>query len=255
MLTEPLIQRLNDLRLRGMAAALAHQLTTPDQVPTRFEDRLGLLVEHEIADRQSARVAQRLRWAKLPQTACLEDLNLRTPRGIDGAVLAQLTSLRWIHEHQNVLIVGPCGVGKSFVAAALGHAACRADHSVRSFRFSLLLDELGRAHALQHRSRFLRQLARAEVLLIDDFGLAPITDQAARDLLDILDDRYQRASTVITSQLPVDQWHAYLRDPTLADAILDRIVHNAHRLVLSGESMRKQSKKLSATARADQPAD
>lgn len=250
MLTEPLIQRLNDLRLRGMAAALARQIGSPDQREMTFEDRLGLLLEHELVDRQSHRLAQRLRWARLPQPATLEDLDLRTPRGIDRAVFKQITSLGWIDQAANVLIVGPTGVGKSYLACALGHAACRADYSVRCFRLSRLVEELARAQALQQRSRLLKQLARIDLLILDDFGLAPLTDQTVRDLLDILDDRYQRAATLITSQLPVDQWHGYLRDPTLADAILDRLIHHAHRLVLSGESMRKH-KRQTVPARDD----
>jgi DNA replication protein DnaC len=240
MLTQPLIQRLQDLRLRGMAAALARQTELPDHRELSFEDRLGLLIEHEIVDRQSHRLAQRLRWARLPQSATLEDLDLRTPRGLDRAALKQIASLAWIDQHAAVLIVGPTGVGKSYLACALGHAACRADHSVRCFRIAHLVETLTRATALQQRSRLLKQLARIDLLIIDDFGLAPLSDQTVRDLLDIFDDRYQCAATLITSQLPVDQWHAYLGDPTLADAILDRLVHHAHRLVLSGESMRKQ---------------
>lgn len=250
MLTEPLIQRLHDLRLPGMAAALAHQIGVPDQRDLAFEDRLGLLIEQEVVTRQAQRLAQRLRWARLPQPATLEDLDLRTPRGLDRAVMKQITSLAWIGQHANVLIVGPTGVGKSYLACALGHAACRAEHSVRCYRLSHLVEDLARAHALQHRSRFLKQLARVELLVIDDFGLAPLTDQTVRDLLDILDDRYQRGSTLITSQLPIEQWHGYLRDPTLADAILDRLIHHAHRLVLTGESMRKQ-KRQATTLRGD----
>jgi DNA replication protein DnaC len=240
MLTEPLIQQLNDLRLRGMAAALEQQLAAGEPALQPFETRLGLMIQHEITERASYRLAQRLRWAKLPMQACLEDLDTRTPRGVDPAQLAQVTDLAWVRQHLNVLITGPTGVGKSYLASALAHAACRADLSVRCFRLPRLVDELVRYTALQRRSAFFRQLARADLLVLDDFGLAPLADQTVRDLLEILDDRYDQRSTLITSQLPLDQWHAYLGDRTVADAILDRLVHNSYRLTLKGESMRKQ---------------
>jgi DNA replication protein DnaC len=240
MLTEPLIQQLQALHLKGMAQALEQQMTGADSTARSFEDRLGLLIQHEITDRASYRLAQRLRWAKLPQNACLEDLDTRTARGVDPAVLSQLTDLAWIKQHLNLLITGPTGVGKSYLAAALAHAACRADCSVRCFRLPRLIDEFTRYAALQKRSALLKQLARVELLVIDDFGLAPLADQTVRDLLEVLDDRYDRASTLITSQLPLDQWHAYLGDRTVADAILDRLVHNAHKVALKGDSMRKR---------------
>jgi DNA replication protein DnaC len=243
MLTEPLIQQLRDLRLTGMAAALAHQ--THDDLNLSFEDRLGLLIQHELTERASARLAQRLRWAKLPQSAVLEDLDTRTPRGIDPRQFAQVRDLAWIDQHLNVLVTGPCGVGKSFLACALAHAACRADHSVRCYRLPRLAYELARYRALNNRSGFLKLVAKVDLLVLDDFGLTPMTDELKRDLLEILDDRYDRKSTLITSQLPVDQWHAYLADPTLADAILDRLVHNSYRLALTGGSMRKQKTRTS----------
>lgn len=240
MLTQPLIQQLHELRLRGMAASLEQQNANAERVALSFEERLGLMIQHEVTERASARLAQRLRWARLPQGAVMEDLDTQTLRGLSPAALAQVRDLGWIGERLNVLITGPTGVGKSFLACALAHAACRTDYAVRFFRLPRLVDELTRHHALSNQSGMLKQLAKAELLVLDDFGLTPISEQTRRDLLEILDDRYDRRSTIVTSQLPVDQWHAYLNDPTLADAILDRLVHNAYRLTLKGESMRKQ---------------
>jgi DNA replication protein DnaC len=237
MLIEPMIKQLTALKLHGMAQSLEQTLTQSDM---DFAARLTLMLEHEQAARSSHRLSQRLRFAKLPQTACVEDLDLRTPRNIDTNTLTHLMGMSFIREHLNVLVCGPTGVGKSYLASAIAHSACRHDYAVRCFRLPRLAEELARYSAQQKRSAFLRQLAKADLLLIDDFGLTPMSDQTKRDLLEILDDRYDKKSTIITSQLPVDQWHTYLAEPTLADAILDRLVHNSYRLNLKGASMRKQ---------------
>lgn len=243
MLNQPLFNQLDALGLRGMSRALTQQQRTPDVNTLNFEDRLALLLEHEQLDRANHRIAQRLRWAKLAQNATLEDIDIRTTRGLDRTLLTRLADLSWLEQGMNVLINGPTGVGKSYIACALAHHACRFDHSVRYYRLPRLQEELIRAGALQKKSAFYKSIAKTKLLVLDDFGLMPLTDNFQRDLLELLDDRYNRHATLITSQLPVEQWHGYLGDPTLADAILDRLVHNAYRVNLKGESMRKMREK------------
>lgn len=247
MLNEPLLRDLEALGLRGMARALSQQQRLPESLSLGFEERLALLVDQERIDRLNHRVAQRLRWAKLPPGATTEDIDLRTARGLDRSLIGKLTDLGWIAQGLNVLISGPTGVGKSYLACALGHHACRNDISVRYFRLPRLNDELQRAGALHKKSAFLKTLAKSQLLILDDFGLTPMPESTQRDLLEILDDRYNRHATIVTSQLPVEKWHGYLSDPTLADAILDRLVHNAYRANLKGESMRKANGKSKTT--------
>ncbi len=238
MLIEPLIAQLNELHLAGMARTLEQLAPHGAFQQLSFEERLAQLLQSELAYRQNQRLVQRLRWAKLPQAATAEDLDLRTPRGLDKRVMTKLIALDWLDSRLNVLICGPTGIGKSFVAAALAHQACRQDISTRYYRVPRLAEELNRASATHKKSAFFKQLARIKLLLLDDFGLTPLAEETKRDLLEIMDDRYNKASTIITSQLPVEKWHVYLNDPTLADAILDRLVHNAYRLNLKGDSMR-----------------
>ena len=240
MLMHPIEQQLEALRLRGMGRAYEHQRRLPDAAQMSFDERLALLLDAEHLDRTNFRVAQRLRWAKLPQRASMEDLDIRTPRGLDRRKLAQLTQLTWLDERLNLLITGPTGIGKSYLACALGELACRADRSVRYFRIARLHDELVRAGAVQKKSLLFRSLANAALLIIDDFGLVPLPESSQRDLLEILDDRYTKGATIVTSQLGVAHWHGQFVDGTLADAILDRLVHNAHKVELKGESLRKQ---------------
>lgn len=244
MLHHPTIEKLHALRLPGMAKALTAQHDTPDIAQLGFEERLGLLLDHEATYRDSQRLASRLRVAALRQNAALEDIDYRAPRGLDKSVMAKLATGAWLKEHLNCLITGPAGVGKSFLACALAHQACREGLTVRYLRLPRLLNDLTVARGDGRYRKLLAQLARTDVIVLDDFGLAALAEENRRDLLEILEDRYQRRSTIVTSQFPVERWHELINDPTLADAILDRLVHHAYRLALKGESMRKRKHQL-----------
>lgn len=239
MLTEPMYQGLQDLGLRGMARQFSAQEKGTSQ-DLNFGERLALLIDAEQSERRNYRYAQRLRWAKFGQSASLEDIDSRTPRGLDRTLIAQLGTLKFIADKLNVLISGPTGVGKSYLACALGQHACRENISVRYLRLPRLVEDLVRADALKRKSQMFKHLAKFQLLILDDFGLTPLADEIKRDLLEIIDDRYDKSATIVTSQLPVGKWHEFLAEPTLADAILDRIVHNSYKIELKGESMRKK---------------
>lgn len=240
MLPHPTLTKLEALRLFGMARALNDQLHTPACVDLSFEERLGLLVDREATDRENRRLAQRLKRARLRQSAAPEEVDFRHPRGLDRVQFLALCSCQWVRNRDNVILTGPTGVGKTFLACALAQKACREGYSVHYARTNRLLGELAIARADGTYPRRLAQLARTDLLVLDDWGLAPLTGEQARDLLEILDDRYASRSMLIAAQLPLEHWHDYLADPTLADAILDRLVHNAYKLTLQGESLRKQ---------------
>jgi DNA replication protein DnaC len=223
-----------------MARAFEEQLQMPDLSELSFAERLGLLVDREASDRESRRLARRLKQAKLRQDAAIEDLDFRTPRGLDKSLILALAGCGWIEQRLNVLVTGPTGVGKSYLACALAHKACREGYTVLYHRLSRLLAELALARGDGRYPKLLDRLGKARLLVLDDWGLEPLTDIHRRDLLEILEDRYDRRSTLVASQLPIDAWHDALGEPTLADAILDRLVHNAHRIELRGDSMRKR---------------
>lgn len=243
MLAHPTQERLLALGLPAMARALDEQRRQPDIAELGFEERLALLLDREAAERETKRLAARLRFAALRQQAVVEDVDVRAQRGLDRALFQRLAAGDWIDRRQNLLILGPTGVGKSWLACALGHKACRDDRSVAYHRVPRLLEALALARGDGRYARLLKAIGRVQLLILDDWGLAPLGAEQRRDLLEIMDDRHGRGSTIVTSQVPVEHWHEVIGDPTIADAVLDRLVHNAHRLVLKGESMRKRAAK------------
>jgi DNA replication protein DnaC len=239
MLEHPTLEKLSALRLTGMLAALKEQMNLPEYQHLSFEERLGLLVDREAQNRQNRQTALRMKRARLRQDASVEDIDFRHPRGLDRSVALSLATCQWLKNRRNCLITGPTGVGKTFLACALAQKACREGFSARYVRVSRLLGELAAARLEGVYPERLRAIAAVDLLVLDDWGVTPLTDDSRRDLLEILEDRYDTRSTLVTSQIPVDRWHDYLGDPTIADAILDRLVHNAHRIALCGESMRR----------------
>ncbi len=241
MLNEHTLDQLRGLRLDGMVHALADQATTASAGELAFDDRLAMLVQREIDWRGGKRLARLLKAAKLKlASACLEDIDWRASRGLDRNLVSALAGGDWLRHGHNVLITGATGVGKTWLACALAQQAARSGFTVLYVRAPRLLEELRVAHGDGSFGRRLAQLARIDLLAIDDFAIAPVTAPERNDLLELLDDRVGTRATLITSQLPLTSWHEWLNDPTLADAILDRIVHTAHKIALKGESMRKK---------------
>jgi DNA replication protein DnaC len=240
MLTQPTLEKLQQLKLTGMVQALMEQLKMPEITELSFDERLGLLVDREITHRDDRRLTNRLRTAKLRQNACIEDVDYRHPRGLDKSVITRLATCQWVRDRHNVLITGPTGIGKTWLACALGHQACRDGLTALYLRLPRLLQELPVAKGDGRYVKLMGTLAKTDVLILDDWALAPLNDANRRDLLEVLEDRHDRRATLITSQLPLEHWQAAIGEPTLADAILDRLVHKAYQIVLKGESRRKR---------------
>lgn len=245
MLKNQTVAALSELKLMGMSEAYQQQLEQPPNQELSFDERLGLLVSAEMTVRENRRQQRLLRMARLRQAnACVEDLDYRHPRGLERSQMAMLITCDFIRRKQNLHLTGPTGTGKSWIACALGHAACRQGLSVRYERVPRLLETLRLAKGDGSFGKKLQMLAKNELLILDDFGLKPLTQAEKHDLLEVIEDRHGLRSTIVTSQLPIKVWHEYLGEPTVADAVLDRLLNNSHRLELRGESLRKNNKEL-----------
>lgn len=241
MLTHPTLDQLHQLGLAGMASAFVELQAAPQTMELSHAEWLALLLDRETTERRDRRLKARLRYARLRHHATVEDVDYRAPRGLDRALFQKLAAGDWIDVPQNLIIEGPTGVGKSWLSCALGHKACRDNRSVLYQRIPRLFPDLALARGDGRYPRLMRALGGVKLLILDDWGLEPLGPEQRRDLLEIVEERYGRGATMITSQIPVDRWHDIIGDPTLADAILDRLVHNAHRLKLKGDSLRRKA--------------
>jgi DNA replication protein DnaC len=245
MLANQTIEKIQALKLHGMLKALQEKQKQSDIEDLSFMERLGLLIDRELIERENTKLKTRLSKAKLKQMAAMEDIDYKKSRGLDKSLMLQLSTCNWIKERHNILIVGATGTGKTYLACALANKACLEGYTAYYLRLSRILSELSVAKGDGSYSKRMNELAKVEVLILDDWGLAPFTQEQRRDLLEILDDRYNQRATIITSQLPIKLWHEAINDTTLADAILDRLIHNSYRIELKGEdSMRKIYSKL-----------
>lgn len=246
MLTNPTTEKLQELRLTGMQSAYQEQRESDEYDSLTFDERFGLIVDREHTERHNRRLATRLKKAKLRLTATLEDIDYRQPRGLDKGLMLSLANCDWIRQHHNTIITGPTGAGKTYLACALGHKACREGFSVQYHRIPRLFTDIAMTKGDGRYPKLLTALAKTDLLILDDWTTALLTDEQRRDLFEIAEDRYDRRSTLIAAQLPIKHWHETIGDPTLADAILDRLIHNAYKITLKGESMRKKKKALTS---------
>ncbi|MBA2883227.1 DNA replication protein DnaC [Desulfosalsimonas propionicica] len=240
MLTHPIIEKLQVMKFYGMCKAFEEQLQMADIGKFSFEERFGLIVDREKTEREDRQLKTRLRKAKLRLAASIEDIDFNHPRGLDKGLILSLASCQWLKAHHNVFITGPTGVGKSYLACALAQKACRQGYSALYLRLPKLFADLALAKGDGRYAKLLSTLAKTNLLVLDDWGLSKLNKEQQRDFLEIIEDRYELQSTVITSQLSVSHWHEIIGDPTMADAILDRMVHNAYKIDLKGGSMRKK---------------
>jgi DNA replication protein DnaC len=241
MLTQPTIEKLCAMRLKGMAEAFRQQQESADCQQLSFEERLGLLIDRQWTWRENHALDRRLRNGRLQGPACIEDIDYRATRGLDRQLVRSLTlESVWVREHQNLFLLGPTGIGKTWLGRAFAQKACRDGYAALFYKAAELFRDLAIARADGRHGKLLYQLGRVDLLIVDDWAMAPLSEAERRDFLEVCDARYQARSTLLTSQIPVASWHAQIGDPTIADSILDRLVHNAHRLELKGESMRKK---------------
>ena len=244
MLLHPTLEKLTSLRFTGMAAALDEQMQMNSLDDLGFEERLGILLDREMAVRQTRTMNARLRKARLRQDGCMEDIDFRHPRGLDKSLVMRLAGCQWIKERNNLIITGPTGVGKTYLACAFAQKACREGYSSLYLRSTKLFEDLALSKGDGRYLKLLASFAKTDLLVLDDYGLEQLGRDQRHDLLEILEDRHGLKSTLVTSQLPIDHWHEQIGDPTLADAILDRLVHSAHKIKLDGDSMRKKKANL-----------
>jgi DNA replication protein DnaC len=243
MLNEQTHQKLVAMKLHGLATAFQEYLDQPDPDALSFQERFGLMVDREWTDRQQRSLRRRLQVAKLRETACMEDIDYRHPRHMDRSVMQRLATCRYIEGHDNVIITGPTGIGKTWIGCALANQACRERYTAMYARLPRLLHDLQIARADGSYTKVLNRLERIDLLVLDDWGLGVMDQDQRRDVLEVMEDRYGRRSTVVSSQLPHTKWHEVIGDPTIADSILDRLVHRAHKIVLKGPSMRRKGRK------------